>query len=57
MREGGAVVLVSNAGGDQYNSTNLNSIADRLGFSFSGDFLAHEEILRRMIFIRQYVKE
>lgn len=43
MREGGAVVLVSNAGGDQYNSTNLNSIADRLGFSFNGDFLAHEE--------------
>ena len=43
LREGGAVVLVSNAGGDQYNATNLNSIADRLGFQFNGDFLAHEE--------------
>ncbi|MHA1339660.1 MAG: hypothetical protein ACTSRZ_06015 [Promethearchaeota archaeon] len=43
LREGGALVLVSNAGGDQYNGTNLNSIADRLGFQFNGDFLAHEE--------------
>lgn len=42
LREGGAVVLISNAGGDQYNATNLNSIAERLGFQFNGDFLAHE---------------
>lgn len=43
LREGGAMVVVSNAGGDQYNATNLNTIADKLGFQFNGDFLAHEE--------------
>ncbi|MHA1819019.1 MAG: hypothetical protein ACTSU2_10220 [Promethearchaeota archaeon] len=43
LREGGALILVSNAGGDQYNGTNLNNIASHLGFQFNGDFLAHEE--------------
>ncbi|MCP4763481.1 MAG: hypothetical protein GY870_17035 [archaeon] len=43
LREGGAVVLISNAGGDQYNATNLNDIANHFGFQFNGDYLAHEE--------------
>ncbi|MHA1732659.1 MAG: hypothetical protein ACTSU5_12010 [Promethearchaeota archaeon] len=43
LREGGALILVSESGGDQYNNTNLNLIADQLGFQFNADFLAHEE--------------
>ncbi len=43
LREGGACCIISASGGDQYNNTNLNDIADHLGFMFNGDFLAHEE--------------
>lgn len=43
LREGGALVIISESGGDQYNNTNLNLISEQLGFEFNGDFLAHEE--------------
>ena len=42
VRDGGAIVLANAAGGDQYNNTNLNSIATHFGYQFNGDFLAHE---------------
>ncbi|HMF29862.1 MAG TPA: hypothetical protein VKK79_00495 [Candidatus Lokiarchaeia archaeon] len=43
LRDGGAMCMISASGGDQYNNTNLNDIAEQLGFLFNGDFLAHEE--------------
>ncbi len=43
LRDGGACCIISASGGDQYNNSNLNDIADHLGFQFNGDFLAHEE--------------
>ncbi len=42
LRNGGAMVLVQNAGGDQHNGTNLNTIASHLGFQFNADYLYHE---------------
>ena len=42
LKEGGAMVLVQNAGGDQHNGTNLNTIASHLGFQFNADYLYHE---------------
>jgi hypothetical protein len=42
LRDGGALIIVNSAGGDQHNNTNLNSISNHLGHQFNGDFLAHE---------------
>lgn len=42
LREGGALVLIHQSGGDQYNNTNLNDIAKHLGYVFNPDYLAHE---------------
>lgn len=42
LKDGGAIVLVENAGGDQHNGTNLNTIASHLGFQFNADYLYHE---------------
>ncbi|MFO8020106.1 MAG: hypothetical protein R6U96_15885 [Promethearchaeia archaeon] len=43
LREGGALCLVHQSGGDQYNNTNLNDIAKHLGYEFNPDYLAHEK--------------
>ena len=43
LREGGAVILVNAAGGDQHNNTNLNTLANLIGHQFNGDFMAHEQ--------------
>ena len=42
LREGGALILIHQSGGDQYNNTNLNDIAKHLGYVFNPDYLAHE---------------
>ncbi|MHA1281530.1 MAG: hypothetical protein ACTSVV_10870 [Promethearchaeota archaeon] len=42
LREGGALFLIHQAGGDNYNNTNLNDIAKHLGYEFNSDYLAHE---------------
>jgi hypothetical protein len=42
LREGGAMVLIHQAGGDQYNNTNLSDLAKHLGYVFNPDYLAHE---------------
>ena len=43
LREGGALMLIHQAGGDNYNNTNLNDIAKHLGYEFNSDYLAHEQ--------------
>ena len=42
LREGGALAIIHQSGGDQYNNTNLNDIAKHLGYKFNPDYLAHE---------------
>ncbi|MHA1292091.1 MAG: DUF7408 domain-containing protein, partial [Promethearchaeota archaeon] len=42
LRDGGALCLIHQSGGDQYNNTNLNDIAKHLGYEFNADYLAHE---------------
>ena len=42
LREGGALILINQAGGDQYNNTNLSDISKHLGYVFNADYLAHE---------------
>jgi len=42
LREGGALVLIHQSGGDQYNNTNLSDISKHLGYQFSAEYLAHE---------------
>ena len=43
LREGGALCMIHQAGGDQYNNTNLSDLAKHLGYSFNADYLAHEQ--------------
>lgn len=43
LREGGALCIIHQNGGDQYNNTNLNDITVHLGYSFNPDYLAHEQ--------------
>jgi len=38
LRDGGAIILISGSGGDEYNSTNMNGIANHLGYKFNPDF-------------------
>ena len=42
LREGGAILIIHSAGGDQYNNTNLNAVASHLGYFFNADYMAHE---------------
>jgi len=42
LREGGALVLIHQSGGDQYNNTNLSDISKHLGYQFTAEYLAHE---------------
>ncbi|MHA1150052.1 MAG: hypothetical protein ACTSR8_17595 [Promethearchaeota archaeon] len=43
LRDGGALCLIHQAGGDNYNNTNLNDLAKHLGYEFRADYLAHEQ--------------
>ncbi len=43
LREGGALCMIHQAGGDQYNNINMNDLTLHLGYSFNPDYLAHEE--------------
>ena len=43
LREGGALILIHQAGGDQYQNTNLNDISKHLGYEFLSDYMAHEQ--------------
>ena len=56
LRDGGAMVLVSGAGGDQNNNTNVNPIATHLGHEFNNDYLAHEQDYENDDFYNIYVK-
>lgn len=42
LREGGALAMIHQSGGDQYNNTNLNDLAKHMGYEFNADYLAHE---------------